>query len=232
MIRIRKADERGHADHGWLDSHHSFSFASYYDPAHMGFRKLRVINEDRVAPGAGFGEHPHRDMEIISYVIEGALEHGDSMGNRSVIKPGEIQRMSAGTGVFHGEYNHSETEGVHFLQIWIETEKNGIRPGYEQKRFDDRLEPGELLLIASRAGEGDAITVHQDVKLYAGELPAGSATTHPIPAGRHAWVQIVKGSLDLNGESLTTGDGAAISDVSQLSLEAKTDTELLVFDLA
>jgi hypothetical protein len=232
MIQIRRANDRGHADHGWLDSHHSFSFASYFDPAHMGFRKLRVINEDRVTAGAGFGEHPHRDMEIISYVIDGALEHGDSMGNRSVIKPGEIQRMSAGTGVVHSEHNHSKTEGVHFLQIWIETEKNGIAPGYEQKRFDDSLVPGRLLLIASREGETGAITIHQDVKLYVARLNAGQQTQHQIPAGRHAWLQIVKGALRVGEEPLKTGDGAAISNMAQLDIEAITDSEVLVFDLA
>lgn len=232
MIQIRKADERGHANHGWLDSHHTFSFASYYDPAHMGFRKLRVINEDRVAPGAGFGEHPHRDMEILSYVIDGALEHRDSMGNSSVIRPGEIQRMSAGTGVVHSEYNHSKADQVHFLQIWIETAKNGIRPGYEQKRFDNRLKPGNLELIASRDGGDESITVHQDVAIYAGKLSAGDSTRYTIPEGRHAWVQVVRGEVDLNGQRLSQSDGAAISDLSHLDIEAGKDSELLVFDLA
>jgi len=231
MIDIRKADERGHANHGWLDSHHTFSFASYYDPAHMGFRDLRVINEDRVAPGAGFGEHPHRDMEIISYVIDGALEHRDSMGNSSVIKPGEIQRMSAGTGVVHSEYNHSRSERVHFLQIWIETAKKGIQPGYEQKRFDNRLEPGKLTLIAANDGRADAITVHQDVNIYAGKLSEGNATTVTLPEGRHAWVQVVRGELVLEGHTLSESDGAAISNLTNFGIKATTDSEFLVFDL-
>ncbi|MDJ0841536.1 MAG: pirin family protein [Acidobacteriota bacterium] len=232
MITVRKANERGHANHGWLDSHHTFSFASYYDPAHMGFRKLRVINEDRVEAGRGFGKHPHRDMEIISYVIEGALEHGDSMGNNSTITPGEIQRMSAGTGVVHSEYNHSKEDEVHFLQIWIETERNGIPPSYEQKRFDDRIEPNELNLIAGREGGEGAITVHQDVNLYVAKMDADATTSYHVPQGRYAWIQMVRGNLTVNGVALGEGDGAAVSDVDNLEFSAGSDNEFLLFDLA
>lgn len=231
MFQIRKSEDRGQAKHGWLDSQHTFSFASYFDPRHMGFRKLRVINEDRVAPGAGFGEHPHRDMEIISYVIDGALEHGDSMGTNSVIRPGEIQRMSAGRGVVHSEYNHSREKPVHFLQIWIETEKNGIKPSYEQKRFDDTINPGELKLIASRKGEDDSIVVNQDIKLYAGKIPAGTQVDYSAPEGRHTWFQMVRGKAGINGNDLKVGDGAA-SNLQQFSIKAEEDTEVLVFDLA
>jgi len=232
MIRLRKSEDRGHANHGWLDSRHTFSFASYYDPAQMGFRRLRVINQDRVAPGQGFGSHPHRDMEIISYVVDGALEHKDSMGNASVIVPGEVQRMSAGTGVVHSEFNHSQAEPVHFLQIWIETAKPGIAPGYEQKSFADSTAPGRLTLAASGDGRDGSVTVHQDVDLYIGKLAAGQTLTYDLPEKRHAWVQMVKGGLELNGHALEAGDGAAVSEESTLRFAGKGDGEFLLFNLA
>ena len=232
MITVRKANERGHANHGWLDSHHSFSFASYYDAQHMGFRKLRVINEDRVEAGQGFGKHPHRDMEIISYVIDGSLEHGDSIGNESIITPGEVQRMSAGTGVVHSEYNPSKDKPVHFLQIWIETERDGIPPSYEQKRFDNRITPGELNLIASRDGGNDGITIHQDVNLYVAKLNSGKSTAYTVPKDRHVWLQMVGGNITVNGVALAASDGMAVSDEDKLDITATGDSELLLFDLA
>ena len=232
MIKRRPSGERGHADHGWLDSHHTFSFADYHDPRHMGFRALRVINEDRVEPGRGFGTHPHRDMEIVSYVLEGALEHKDSMGTGSIIRPGDVQRMSAGTGVLHSEYNHSKTEPVHFLQIWILPERAGAKPGYEQKSFSAEDKRGRLRLVATRDGRDGAVTVHQDVDLYAGLLGSGDAVVHELRPGRHAWVQLVRGKVTLNGEELVSGDGAAVSEEPRLSIEAAEPSELLVFDLA
>jgi redox-sensitive bicupin YhaK (pirin superfamily) len=232
MIQVRKAHERGRANFGWLDSNHTFSFGQYYDPAHMGFRKLRVINEDRVVPGAGFGTHPHRDMEIVSYVVEGALEHKDSMGNSSIIRPGEIQRMSAGSGVTHSEYNHSNSEGVHFLQIWIETAQRGMQPSYEQKNFKDDMKPGELRLIASRDGSDTGIRIYQDVNIYAGLLSTGQSISYEAPTSRYTWIQMVKGEVTVNGERLEQGDGVAISNVSDISIEASKSAEFLVFDLA
>lgn len=231
MIQIRKAEERGHADHGWLDTRHTFSFADYYDPDFMGFRTLRVINEDRVRGGQGFGTHPHRDMEIISYVLEGALQHGDNMGNGSFIRPGDVQRMTAGTGVLHSEQNASPTETVHFLQIWIVPERRGLTPGYEQKAFPDAERRGRLRLVASRDGREGSLTVHQDVALYAGLLAPGEQVTHPIPPGRHAWVQVARGELTLNGQPLSAGDGAALADEKALTLNATSNAEVLVFDL-
>ena len=230
MIKIRPANDRGHANHGWLDSHHSFSFASYYDPRHMGFRRLRVINEDRVQPGMGFGTHGHRDMEIISYVIKGALEHKDSMNNSSIIKPGEVQRMSAGSGVTHSEYNQSQTDGVHFLQIWIEPAEMGIQPGYEQKDFSQSF-GDQLTLTASPNGADGSVKIHQDVNLYVGKPSAGAEIDYPINSGRHAWVQVVKGELDINGHHISSGDGADISEESALRIAAKSDSEFLLFDL-
>lgn len=232
MIQVRKANERGHANFGWLDSHHTFSFGQYYDPNNMGFRKLRVINEDRVVPGAGFGTHPHRDMEIVSYVVEGALEHKDSMGNSSVIRPGEIQRMSAGSGVTHSEYNHSKSDGVHFLQIWIETAKRGMQPSYEQKNFKDGMKSGDLRLIASQHPSDTGIVIYQDVKIYAGLLNGGDQLTYEAPANRHTWIQVVKGDLKVNGTAVLQSDGAAISNESNLTITASKDAEFLVFDLA
>ncbi|NET10003.1 MAG: pirin family protein [Merismopedia sp. SIO2A8] len=233
MLTIRKANERGVANFGWLNSHHTFSFGGYYDPAHMGFGPLRVINDDRVAGGGGFSTHSHRDMEIISYVIDGALEHKDNIGNGSVIKPGDVQRMSAGTGISHSEYNHSTTDPVHFLQIWVVPEKRGIEPGYEQKYFDPTEQHGTLRLVGSRDGRNGSVTVHQDVNLYSGHLATGDNVTYHLEGDRQAWVHVVKGRLDLNGESLSTGDGAAIADIAQVSIQAQTDdAELLLFDLA
>jgi redox-sensitive bicupin YhaK (pirin superfamily) len=232
MISVRRSEHRGLANHGWLDSKHTFSFGSYHDPAHMGFRALRVINEDKVTPGAGFPTHPHRDMEIISYVLGGAIEHKDSMGTGSVIRPGEVQRMTAGTGVTHSEFNHSKTEGLHFLQIWILPEAPRLTPGYEQKRFSDEERRGALRVIASRDGREGSVTVHQDVSLYAGLLAKGERATHAIAPGRHAWVQVARGAATLNGEPLRQGDGAACSDEGALELVGTEDAEVLVFDLA
>lgn len=231
MITIRKAEARGHANHGWLDTYHTFSFANYYDPNHMGFQALRVINEDRVSPGAGFGTHGHRDMEIITYVLEGALEHKDSIGNGSVMQPGDVQRMSAGTGILHSEFNHSHTESVHLLQIWLLPEKRGIAPSYEQHNFGIAKTPGELRLVAARDGRDGALTVHQDVDLYAAVLQKGDRVARSLNPNRHAWVQVARGSVNLNGLPLTQGDGAAISEETEIALEATTDAEILLFDL-
>jgi len=232
MIIRRPASERGHANHGWLDSWHTFSFAGYYDEAHTGFRALRVINEDRVQPGHGFGTHQHRDMEIISYVLEGALAHRDSMGTGSTIVPGDVQRMSAGTGVRHSETNPSASETVHFLQIWLLPEQRGIDPGYEQKRFDRADKEDRLRLIASRDGRDGAITVHQDVDLYAGIFAAGKGASIGLRPGRHAWVQVARGAITVNGQPLDQGDGAAVSDESALEIRATAHAEVLLFDLA
>jgi redox-sensitive bicupin YhaK (pirin superfamily) len=232
MITIRKSADRGRADHGWLDSRHTFSFADYHDPEQMGFRTLRVINEDRVEAGQGFGTHPHRDMEIISYVLEGALEHKDSMGTASVIRPGEVQRMTAGTGVLHSEYNPSRKEPVHFLQIWILPEKRNLKPGYEQKAYPDAERKDRLRLVASRDGRDGSLTIHQDAELYTTLLSRGESVSHPLKAGRHAWVQVARGAATLNGKPLATGDGAAVSGEKALELNATADAEVLLFDLA
>ena len=232
MIRIRRSEERGRGRHGgWLDSHHTFSFANYYDPAHMGFGALRVINDDRVAAGAGFPRHPHRDMEIISYVVDGALEHKDSMGNGSVIRPGEVQRMTAGTGVAHSEFNASQTDPVRFLQIWVLPERAGIEPGYEQKDFGEERR-GRLRLVASRDGREGSVTIHQDLDLYASVLAPGEEVSHTLARGRRAWVQVVKGEASLNGEALHEGDGAAVEDIETIQLTGDAQAELLLFDLA
>jgi redox-sensitive bicupin YhaK (pirin superfamily) len=231
MINVRHAGERGHADHGWLDSHHTFSFADYHDPKYMGFRTLRVINEDRVAPGGGFPTHPHRDMEIVSYVLEGSLEHKDSMGTGSVIKPGDVQRMSAGTGVRHSEYNASKTEPVHFLQIWLLPGKQGIAPGYEQKSFSTADKQGRLRLVASPEGKDGSVTVHTDTRLYAGVFAEGEEAQLPLSAERHAWVQVVRGKVRVNGKALEAGDGAAISGEEAVRLQGIDRGEALVFDL-
>jgi redox-sensitive bicupin YhaK (pirin superfamily) len=232
MIVRRAADERGRADFGWLDSRHTFSFGEYYDPGFMGFRALRVINEDRVKPGYGFPTHPHRDMEILSYVMEGALAHKDSMGTGSVIRPGDVQRMSAGTGVLHSEMNPSPNEPVHFFQIWLLPEKRGIEPTYEQKRFENEEKQGRLKLVAARDAREGSVTINQDVDLYAGLLATGDAARLAMRPGRHAWVQVARGAVTLNGTSLSQGDGAAVSDEPALELAATTDAEVLVFDLA
>ena len=232
MIHLRKSDDRGRADHGWLDSRHTFSFAEYHDPHYMGFRSLRVINEDRVRPGEGFGTHPHRDMEILSYVIEGALEHKDNMGTSSVIRPGEVQRMTAGTGVLHSEYNPSRKEPVHFLQIWIVPEKKGLRPGYEQKMFSEAERRNRLRLVASRDRRDGSLAIHQDADLYTTLLDPGTSVVHPLAADRHAWIQVARGEVSLNGRPLHAGDGAAVSKEPSVELKASSDAEVLLFDLA
>lgn len=232
MLTIRPASERGHAEHGWLDSHHSFSFADYYDPAHMGFRALRVINEDRVAPAKGFGTHPHRDMEIISYVLDGGLAHKDSLGTGSVIKPGDVQRMSAGSGVSHSEFNASPSDPVHFLQIWLVPSERGIKPSYEQKTFTEADKRGRLRVVASPDAREGSVTIHTDAVLYSGLFDQGESAELTLAAGRHAWVQVARGSVRLNGQELAAGDGAALSDVAKLELEGIERAEVLVFDLA
>jgi redox-sensitive bicupin YhaK (pirin superfamily) len=232
MITVRKAHERGHARHGWLESFHTFSFADYHDPAHMGFRDLRVINEDRVQPGQGFGTHSHRDMEIVSYVLGGQLAHRDSLGTGSVIRPGDVQRMSAGTGVTHSELNPSATEPVHFLQIWILPERDGLAPSYEQRHFPAAERAGRLRLVASRDAREGSLRLHQDVDLYAGLLRPDDAVTHALRPGRHAWLQVARGRCTLNGVALEVGDGAAVSDETSLRLEVADDAEVLLFDLA
>jgi redox-sensitive bicupin YhaK (pirin superfamily) len=234
MITIRKAEERGRFDHGWLDTRHTFSFAGYYDPAHMGFRALRVINEDRVRPGEGFGTHGHRDMEIVTYVLSGALAHQDSTGGEGVLRPGEVQRMSAGAGVTHSEFNGSREEPVHFLQIWILPDRAGHPPSYEQKAFPDADKKGRLRLVASPDAADGSLLVHQDARVYATILGAGEAVRQRLARGRHAWVQVVRGELELNGKRLREGDGAAASDERELALEGKgaAGAEALVFDLA
>jgi redox-sensitive bicupin YhaK (pirin superfamily) len=232
MITVRRAADRGHANHGWLDSHHTFSFADYHDPAQMGFRALRVINEDRVDPGAGFGTHSHRDMEIVSYVLEGALAHKDSMGTGSTLRPGDVQRMSAGTGVAHSEFNASKTEPVHFLQIWILPERAGIAPSYEEKRFPTAERQGRLRLVASRDGREGSLSLNQDAAIYAGLLAPGDRAELSLQRGRHAWVQVAQGEVKLGPETLRAGDGAAVSAESALTLEGVQPAELLVFDLA
>ncbi len=232
MVRIRHSEERGRSDLGWLDSRHTFSFAEYHDSKHMGFHSLRVINDDRVSASSGFGEHPHRDMEIISYVLDGTLAHKDSMGNGSTIRPGDVQRMSAGTGVVHSEWNHSKSESVHFLQIWILPETRGIVPSYEQRAFAAHEVRDRLRLVASRDGHDGSLTVHQDVALYVTHLATDRRVRHQIAPGRYAWVQVAIGSIVLNGFALDEGDGAAVSDESTLDLLATQDAEVLVFDLA
>ena len=232
MIALRRAEERGHFDHGWLNTYHTFSFADYYDPAHMGFRGLRVINEDRVQPGKGFGTHPHRDMEIISYVLEGGLEHRDSMGNGSVIRPGEIQRMSAGTGITHSEFNASKDELVHFLQIWLLPAQRGIEPGYEQKVIDRNEQRGRVRLVASEDGKDGTVLIHTDARVYAGLFENGAMDQLSVSQGRHAWVHVARGKARINGHQLSAGDGAAISDEPAVKIEGVDASEVLVFDLA
>lgn len=232
MITIRHRDERGAVDMGWLKSRHSFSFGHYYDPTQMGFRALRVINEDRVIPGAGFPTHGHADMEIVSYVLDGALEHKDTLGTSSVIRPGEVQRMSAGTGIRHSEYNASREAPVHFLQIWILPEARGIAPGYEQKVFPAVEKQGRLRLVGSRDGRDGSVTIHQDVDLYATLLDDGQSVTHALRDGRGAWVQVVRGQVTVNGVLLKEGDGAAIEREEAVTLISEIGTEALLFDLA
>jgi len=231
MIDIRRSAERGGGDFGWLKTQHSFSFDTYHDPRFMGFRSLRVINEDWVQAGHGFPLHPHRDMEIITYVLDGAIEHQDSMGNGSIIRPGDGQRMSAGTGVRHSEANASKTEAAHLLQIWILPDRRGHEPGYEQKAFPEAEKRGKLRLIASPDGSDGSVTIHQDARLYVSLLQPGQEVKHELGKGRYAWLQVARGAVELNGKSLTQGDGAAISDEQQLIVKATKDAEILLFDL-
>lgn len=232
MIIIRRHDERGRAELGWLDSRHTFSFGTYHDPRHMGFRSLRVINEDRVAPGGGFGAHSHDNMEIVSYVLDGALEHKDSLGNGTTIRPGEVQRMTAGTGITHSEYNPSPTQSVHFLQIWIHPDRDGLPPGYEQRFFSSAEKQRRLRLVASPEGSDGSVVLHQDARLYLSRLGAGDSVVHEIAPRRHAWLQMVSGAVTLNGQDLVAGDGAAVSDLRRLEIGADTGSEFLLFDLA
>jgi quercetin 2,3-dioxygenase len=231
MVEVRKAAERGHANHGWLDSWHSFSFADYYDPRHMGFGPLRVINEDWIGEGAGFGTHGHRDMEIITYVLEGELAHRDSMGNGSVIRPGNVQRMSAGSGVRHSEFNHSRDGKVHLLQIWIEPNVKGIEPGYEEKHFDAAQKRGALRLIADAEGRGGAVKIHQDAKVYAGLFDGAESAELPVPEGRRFYLHVARGEINANGKLLQAGDALKLQDESGLELKQGKQAEVLLFDL-
>jgi redox-sensitive bicupin YhaK (pirin superfamily) len=230
MLHLRLADERGRAEFGWLSSRHSFSFGEYYDRKHMGFGPLRVINEDRVQPGQGFGTHGHRDMEIISYVLDGALEHKDSLGNGSVLRPGDIQRMSAGTGVQHSEFNHSSSELVHFLQIWIIPDEHELEPGYAEKTIPQDEIHGRLRLLVSRDGRDGSISIHQDADLYASILKSGEDVQHEFAPGRLGWIQVARGNVSLNGSDLTQGDGAGISQEESISIRTSSDAEVLLFD--
>jgi len=232
MLTVRKSEDRGHADHGWLQSHHSFSFADYYDPAYMGWGNLRVINDDLIAPGGGFGMHGHRDMEIVTYVTTGALAHKDSMGNGTAIPPGDVQRMSAGSGVRHSEFNDAPDQTTHLFQIWIEPREKGITPGYEQKSFADAEKRGRLRLIASPDGAAGSVTIHADASLYAGLFDGGEAATLPLDPARKAYVHVARGTLAVNGRNLRKGDAALLADESRLTLSEGNDAEVLVFDLA
>lgn len=232
MITIRKSADRGHLNHGWLDTYHTFSFDQYYDPDHMSFRSLRVINEDRVDAGRGFPTHSHRDMEIITYILSGALRHQDSMGNGSIIEPGDVQRMTAGTGVSHSEFNPSQSEAVHLLQIWILPNTRGLKPGYEQKAFSEEERKGVLRLIASADGREGSVTVHQDASIYASILEEGEEVTKSLDPQRHAWIQVARGEVEVNGNQLVQGDGAAVSEEEELKISATAPAEILLFDLA
>ncbi|MEX2114638.1 MAG: pirin family protein [Pirellulales bacterium] len=232
MIAIRRSQDRGHFNHGWLDTFHTFSFADYYDPAYVQVRSLRVMNEDRVAPGQGFGMHGHRDMEIVTYVLAGALEHRDNLGNGSVLKPGELQRMTAGTGIRHSEFNPSPSEPVHLYQIWLVPERPGLAPGYEQKAFPQAGRQDRWQLVASPDAADGSLTIHQDARLYLAELTTGATLAYDIAAGRLAWLQVLRGEVRLDDEQLVAGDGAAVSNLSQLQVTAERPAELLLFDLA
>lgn len=231
MLIRRPANERGHADHGWLDTHHTFSFADYYDPKHVEFRVLRVVNEDRVAPGQGFGMHPHRDMEIVSYVLSGGLAHQDSLGHESILRPGEFQRITAGTGVRHSEFNASQSEPVHFYQIWIVPRERGLPPSYEQRSFDEVERRGRLRLVASLDGRDGSLTIQQNVLVLLSYLSESEQVTHPIETGRLAWLQVLRGAVQLNGMDLETGDGAAASEESALLIRATEPSEIMLFDM-
>lgn len=230
-INLRKSQERGHANHGWLNSYHSFSFANYYDPEHMGYSVLRVINEDVIAPAKGFGMHPHRDMEIITYMLQGALRHEDSLGNGSVIKAGDVQRMTAGTGIVHSEFNASSTEPAHLLQIWLLPERNSIQPGYEEKHFDDEEKQGRWRLIASHDGRDGSLLIHQDIALYAAVLAKGEQVSYDMSAGRSLYLQVARGAVKLNNETLVAGDAAKIDTQQAIAIQALEPAELLLFDL-
>lgn len=232
MIRVRKSGDRGRANHGWLDTNYTFSFANYYDPEQMGFRHLRVLNEDVIEPGKGFPMHGHRDMEILTYILSGGLEHKDNMGNGSVIRPGDVQRMSAGTGVMHSEFNASDEESVHLLQIWILAEAEGLEPDYEEKNFAPEMLNNQLCLLASRDGREGSVTIHQDVTLYAGRFDSAVEVTHEFTAARHGWLQVARGDVTLGGLDLHAGDGVAISEESRLVLNGAAGAEVLLFDLA
>ncbi|WP_397568146.1 pirin family protein [Schlesneria sp. T3-172] len=231
MLQIRKSNDRGHANHGWLNTYHTFSFASYRDPRHMGFRSLRVMNEDWVAPGQGFGTHPHQDMEIVTYVLEGALEHKDSMGNGEVLRPGEFQRMTAGTGITHSEFNPSPTEPVHLYQIWLFPSEKGLEPSYEQRRFPESDRHNKLQLVASPSGEHGSLLIHQDARIYLGNLDKESQIHQQFASGRHAWLQVLRGSVTVNGQHLETSDGVAVSDEAELAIQAAENAEIMLFDL-
>ena len=231
MLQVRKSADRGQADHGWLLARHTFSFGSYFDPEFVGFRTLRVLNEDRIAPGQGFPTHPHQDMEIITYVIEGAIEHKDSMGNGTIITAGEVQRMTAGTGVLHSEFNHSQEEELHLLQIWIYPERNGLEPGYEQTRFEREQKLNRLRLVGSRDGRDGSVTIHQDVNLYASVLEAGNELSLELHGNRKLFVQLIKGAVSVNGQLLSAGDGAALEGEKVLEFAATREAEFLVFDM-
>ena len=230
MMQIRKSNERGHAEHGWLDTYHTFSFANYYDPRWMGYRTLRVINDDKVAPGMGFGTHPHRDMEIITYILNGSLQHKDSMGNGRVIGTGEVQYMAAGTGVQHSEFNPSKDQPVHLLQIWIQPDEKGVKPRYAEKSFKD-TPTGKLHLVTSKTGRDGSIAIHQDADLWLTKLNTGDAVKHDLKSGRHAWVHIAEGEVSLNGQTLSAGDAAAIDEAAALELRASKPSQVLLFDL-
>ena len=233
MLKLRKSEDRGHANFGWLDSRHTFSFGEYHDPAHLGFGPIRVINDDRVAGGGGFPSHAHADMEIVTYVLSGALEHKDSLGTGSVIRPGDVQRMSAGTGIRHSEFNASKKDPVHFLQIWVVPEKRGLAPGYEQKTIPGEEKRGRLRLAGSRDGRDGSVTIHQDIALYATLLGAGDSVVHKFATARVAWVHIATGVATVNGEKVSAGDGIAISNTAELKIEGRAaDTEVLLFDIA
>lgn len=232
MIDVIRSESRGGADHGWLKSKHTFSFADYHNPSMMGFAKLRVVNEDWIEPGQGFGTHPHRDMEIVTYMIDGALEHKDSMGNGSIIRPGELQRMTAGTGVLHSEFNHSADEKAHLLQIWILPERNGLEPGYEQKLFPSEEKNNRWRLVGSRDGRDGSLTIHQDVNLYSSELDQGKELEYTFDGRRRGFLQVVRGSVEVDGQELVAGDAVASQDQESLSVLAATDAELLLFDMS
>ncbi len=231
MILVRRAEERGYADHGWLQARHTFSFAGYRNAKHMGFRSLRVMNEDRIAPGRGFSTHPHQDMEIVTYVLEGALEHQDSMGNGEVLRPGEFQRMSAGTGIQHSEFNPSATEPTHLYQIWLLPARHGIEPSYEQKRFEDSGMSNRLRLVASPDAEGGSLKIHQDARIYLAKLTSDAEIVHQLQPGRHSWLQVLRGAVMLNDQQLSTSDGAATSQESSLTIRANGPAEIMLFDL-